>query len=62
MTPLKCGDVDHKCPRTGRDQAVDLPNDERLSAYFEQRLGTGVGQGAHAFAAACRKNHRYHRN
>jgi hypothetical protein len=33
------------------DEALDLPDEERLAAHGEQRLGHRVGQGAHALAA-----------
>ena len=54
------GDVDDDLSESGRDQALDLPHDERLAARREQRLGELVGQRTHALTTACREDHRYH--
>src|SRR3546814_19435369 len=41
-------------------QASYMPHDKRLAANLQQGLGGGVGQRAHAFAAACGTNHCAH--
>src|SRR6266849_4283684 len=53
-------DVDDDLSESGRDQAHDLPHDERLAARHEQRLGELVRQRTHALTTACREDHRYH--
>ena len=56
------GDVDDDVVEAGRDEALDLPRDQRLATGLEQRLGARVGQWPHAFAAARGKDHRASRS
>ena len=56
------GVVDDEIGNPGSNQAFDVPDDQRFSAYGEQRLGAMVGEWAHALAPACGKNHRFHRH
>jgi hypothetical protein len=46
------GVVDDELDDACRGQAFDVPHDQRLAARHQQRLGAGVGERAHAFAAA----------
>ena len=42
------------------DQIDDMPDDEWATPHRQQRLGAGVGEWAHPFAATRGKNHRFH--
>ena len=46
------GVVDDDLPKTRRRQPFQVPDDERLAAGQQQRLGGVVGERPHAFAAA----------
>ena len=56
------GVVDHQFGEAGGAQPFDVPDDQRLAAGRQQRLGVGVGQRAHAFAAPGGQDHRAHRH
>jgi hypothetical protein len=51
-------DDEIKDPRCG--EALDVPDDQRLAAGRQQRLGAAVGERAHAFAAAGGEDHGFH--
>ena len=46
------GGVDHHLTHAGACQRFEVPFDQRLAAHRQQRLRAGVGERAHAFAAA----------
>jgi hypothetical protein len=54
------GVVDDELDDARRGQAFDVPHDQRLAAGRQQRLGAGVGERAHAFAAAGGEDHGFH--
>ncbi|CFN66696.1 Uncharacterised protein [Bordetella pertussis] len=54
------GVVDDDVAQAGGHQAFDMPDDQRLAAHGQQGLGRGVGQRAHAFAAAGGQDHGAH--
>ncbi len=54
------GVVDDDLGDAGADQVEDVPDDQRPAAHFEQRLGAGVGQRAHTFAAPGGEDHGFH--
>lgn len=51
-------DIDHERAVARTRERLDLPDDERLAADGEERLGRRVGQRTQALAAASRKDHR----
>jgi hypothetical protein len=54
------GVVDDDFPEPCRRQSFQMPDDQRLAAGRQQRLGRVVGQRPHAFAAAGGKDEGFH--
>jgi hypothetical protein len=52
--------VNHDFGEAGRFEAVQMPADQRLAAGLEQGFGTGIGERAHALAAAGGQYHGFH--
>jgi hypothetical protein len=52
--------VEHDLLEAGRDEALEMPDDERLAADFDERLRDAVGKRPQPLAAACREQHGLH--
>jgi hypothetical protein len=53
------GGVDHQFGKPAPRQRLGMPADQRLAAHLQQGLGHGVGQRAHALAAAGGHDHGF---
>src|SRR5436309_2740302 len=54
--------IDDDLANTRARECLDRPDDQRLAAHFEKYLGDRVGEGPHAFAPSCGKDHGLHRS
>ena len=54
--------VDHDVPEASCGEVFKMPDDQRLSAHFDERLGQRVGDGPQALAAPGGQDHYFHQN
>ena len=52
--------IDHDLTNTHCRQGLNMPLKQGLAPSLQQGFGAAVRQGAHAFAAPCGQNHRFH--
>ena len=52
--------IDDDLCNAGAYKIVDVPNNQWSAPHLQQRLGTGIGQRAHALSATSSENHGFH--